>query len=44
MCENVYDEIIEHLFIGSAASLKNSDYFDLIVNCISDIFIKDTSK
>jgi protein-tyrosine phosphatase len=44
MCENVYDEIIEHLFIGSAASLKDSDNFDLIVNCTPDIFIKHPNK
>jgi protein-tyrosine phosphatase len=44
MCENVYDEIIEHLFIGSAASLNDSDNFDLIVNCTPDIFIKDPNK
>ena len=40
MCENVYDEIIDNLFIGSATSLNCSDDFDLIVNCTTDIFIK----
>lgn len=41
MCENVYDEIIDNLFIGSATSLTHSDNFDLIVNCTPDIFIKN---
>jgi protein-tyrosine phosphatase len=44
MCENIYDEIIEHLFIGSAASLSHSDNFDLIVNCTPDIFIQHPNK
>ena len=48
MCEkisdNAYDEIIDQLFIGSAASLTDSDNFDLIVNCTPDIFIKHPNK
>ena len=42
--ENAYDEIIDQLFIGSAASLNDSDNFDLIVNCTPDIFIKHPNK
>lgn len=44
MCENVYDEIIDHLFIGSAKSLDEIENFDLIVNCTPDIFIKYPNK
>ena len=44
MCENLYDEIIENLFIGSEKSLNCSDEFDLIVNCTTNIFIKDPNK
>jgi len=48
MCEkisnNAYDEIIDRLFIGSATALRDSDNFDLIVNCTPDIFIKDPNK
>lgn len=41
MCENVYDEIIDHLFIGSAKSLDEIENFDLIINCTLDILIKN---
>ena len=44
MCENVYDEIIDRLFIGSAAAVTDSENFDLIVNCTPDIFIKHPNK
>ena len=48
MCEkisnNAYDEIIDRLFIGSATALRDSDNFDLIVNCTPDILIKDPNK
>ena len=44
MCENVYDEIIDHLFIGSAKSLDEIENFDLIVNCTPDILIKYPNK
>jgi protein-tyrosine phosphatase len=42
--ENAYDEIIDHLFIGSAAALNGSDNFDLIVNCTPHISIKYPNK
>jgi|LauGreSBDMM110SN_4_FD.fasta_scaffold68989_1 protein-tyrosine phosphatase len=42
--ENAYDEIIDHLFVGSASALTESDNFDLIVNCNPDIFIKYPNK
>jgi protein-tyrosine phosphatase len=42
--ENAYDEIIDHLFVGSASALSHSENFDLIVNCTSDISIKDPNK
>lgn len=41
MCENVYDEIIDRLFIGSAKSLDEIENFDLIINCTPDILIKN---
>ena len=44
MSENIYDEIIDQLFIGSAKSLDDSENFDLIVNCTPDIFIKHPNK
>jgi protein-tyrosine phosphatase len=44
MCENAYDEIIDRLFIGSAAAVTDSENFDLIVNCTPDIFIKYPNK
>lgn len=33
MYENVYDEIIDGLFLGSANSLAKSDNFSMIINC-----------
>lgn len=39
--ENRYDEIIEHLYVGSATALTHSEKFSLIVNCTKDIFIKN---
>lgn len=44
MCENSYDEIIEHLFIGGASALNECDNFELIVNCTPDIIIKHPTK
>jgi protein-tyrosine phosphatase len=42
--ENAYDEIIDHLFVGSASALSHSENFELIVNCTPDIFIKHPNK
>ena len=39
--ENKYDEIIDHLYIGSASALNDLDHFKFIVNCTKDIFIKN---
>lgn len=39
--ENNYDEIIEHLYVGSASALNDIDRFRFIVNCTKDITIKN---
>ena len=33
MYDNIYDEITECLFLGSARSLESSDKFSMIINC-----------
>lgn len=38
--ENMYDEIIEYLYIGSASALNMSANFKLIVNCTTNILTK----
>jgi protein-tyrosine phosphatase len=38
--ENMYDEIIEYLYIGSASALNHSEKFNLIVNCTTNVYIK----
>ena len=35
--ENMYDEIIEYLYVGGASALNSSDNFDFIVNCTRNI-------
>lgn len=46
MYENIYDEIIDGLFLGSANSLTESDKFGMIVNCTpnSQIIIPKNHK
>jgi protein-tyrosine phosphatase len=39
--ENKYDEIIDHLYLGSALALNDIDNFKFIVNCTKDIHIKN---
>ena len=38
--ENMYDEIIEYLYVGSASALNHSEKFNLIVNCTTNVYIK----
>ena len=42
--ENKYDEIIEHLYVGSATALNHSENFTFIVNCTKDVNIKNPEK
>jgi atypical dual specificity phosphatase len=42
--ENMYDEIIEHLYIGSASALNHRENFKLIVNCTTNVYIKSSVK
>jgi protein-tyrosine phosphatase len=36
---NLYDEIVSHLFVGSADALVDASQFSLIINCTHDIRI-----
>jgi len=38
--ENMYDEIIEYLYVGSASALNHSEKFNLIVNCTTNVYMK----
>ena len=37
MRENTHDEILDHLFLGSAAALREKKQFSMIVNCTKEI-------
>lgn len=43
-CENMYDEIVENLFVGSASALNKSENFSLIINCTTNVFTKPSVK
>ena len=38
--ENMYDEILENLYLGSASALNHCEKFSLIVNCTTNVYIK----
>ena len=42
--ENMYDEIIEYLYVGSASALNHSEKFNLIVNCTNNVFFTNKNE